>query len=259
MRTLQLFSPSGTLVPLSTGCTTTLPTLKSVPTAGLVRVVLCRRVAFLRPSTLYSGLLWQTSADYMTQVPSSLPTWTTGTLWIKPQYLLQTFTLITTATRAVNLTLHPTKIQVWRASCQDPVPLTCLGGHLQMHGDIESSPVALGEQASLEKTAQRFQRIATTPADLNAEGLNAQAVNDLLTVTVGAASQHVLRMSFLPEQEACNFDRQVTTFWSHLIQRDTTSQLFFSTPQTRWTWCGLCSSAPCCCPMARLTVDHSPH
>ena len=40
------------------------------------------------------------------------------------------------------------------------------------------------------------------------------------------ASQHVLRISFVPEQEAHNFDRQVTTFWSHLIQRDITSPLF---------------------------------
>ena len=44
---------------------------------------------------------------------------------------------------------------------------------------------------------------------------------------VGTASQHVLRMSFVPQQEAYNFDRQVTTFWSHLIQRDVTSLLFF--------------------------------
>ena len=65
----------------------------------------------------------------------------------------------------------------------------------------------------MEKTTQRFQRIATTLADLNAEGLNAQAVNDLLTMFVGATSQHVLRMSFVPEQEAHNFDRQVTNFW----------------------------------------------
>ena len=35
-------------------------------------------------------------------------------------------------------------------------------------------------------------------------------------------------MSFVPEREY-NFDRQVTTFWSHLIQRDITSPLFFST------------------------------
>ena len=36
--------------------------------------------------------------------------------WIKPQYLLQTFALMTAATRSVNLVLQPTKIQVWRAS-----------------------------------------------------------------------------------------------------------------------------------------------
>ena len=54
----------------------------------------------------------------------------------------------------------------------------------------------------MEKTTHRFQRIATILADLNAEGVNAQTVNDLLTMYVGAASQHVLRMSFVPEQEA---------------------------------------------------------
>ena len=43
----------------------------------------------------------------------------------------------------------------------------------------------------MEKTTQRFQKIATTLADLNAEGLNVQTVNDLLTMYVGAASQHV--------------------------------------------------------------------
>ena len=131
-------------------------------------------------------------------------------LWIKPQYLLQTIAIITVATRSVNLALQVTKTQVWRASCQDPSPpefqdkvaltLSCLGGHLQSHGDIEPSPVVLGEQVNMEQTIQRFQRIATTLADLNAEGLNAQAVNDLLTMYVGAGSQHVLRMSFVPEQ-----------------------------------------------------------
>ena len=157
-------------------------------------------------------------------------------LWIKPQCLLQTIAVITAATRSVNLALQSTKTQVWKGSCQDPIPpefqdkvtltLSCLGGHLQIHGDIEPSPVVLGEQATIEKTTQRFQRIATTFADLNAEGFNAQAVNDLLTI-VGAASQHVLRMSFVPEQETRNFDRQVTSFWSRLIQRDIASPLFY--------------------------------
>ena len=44
---------------------------------------------------------------------------------------------------------------------------------------------------------------------------------------VGAASQHVLRMSFVPEQEAQNFDRQVITYWSRLMHRDIASPLFF--------------------------------
>ena len=51
--------------------------------------------------------------------------------WIKPQYLVQTFALITEATRSVNREL------------QD-------GGHLQIQGDIEPSPIVLGEQASME-------------------------------------------------------------------------------------------------------------
>ena len=79
----------------------------------------------------------------------------------------------------------------------------------------------------MEKTIQRFQKIATTLAELNAEGLNVQTVNDLLTMYVGAASQHVLRMNFVPEQEAQNFDRQVITYWSRLMRRDIASPLFF--------------------------------
>ena len=158
-------------------------------------------------------------------------------LWIKPQFLLQTIAVITAATRSVNLALQSTETQVWKGCCQDPIPpefqdkvtltLSCLGGHLQIHGDTEPSPVVLGEQTTMEKTTQRFQKIVTTLADLNAEGLNAQTVNDLLTMYVGAASQHVLCMSFVPEQEAHNFDRQVMTFWSHLMHRDITSPLFF--------------------------------
>ena len=123
-------------------------------------------------------------------------------LWIKPHCLLQTIAVITAATSSVNLALQTTKTQIWRGSCQDPIPLefqdkvtltlSCLGGHLQIHGDTEPSPVVLGEQATMEKTTQRFQKIATTLADLNAEGLNVQTVNDLLSMYVGAASQHAL-------------------------------------------------------------------
>ena len=158
----------------------------------------------------------------MIQVPSSLP----GRLVPVDQTAPTADNHPHHNTATVNLTLQPTKIQ-WRASCRDPLPPEFqdkikLSAVWTTNGDIESSPV-LGE-ASTEKTSQRFQRIATTLADLNAGGLNAHT---LLTMYVGAASQHVLRMSFVPEQEARNFDRQVTTFWFHLIQRDITSQLFF--------------------------------
>ena len=37
-------------------------------------------------------------------------------------------------------------------------------------------------------------------------------MNDLLSMYVGADSQHVLRMSFVPEQEAKNFDMEVRPF-----------------------------------------------
>ena len=82
-------------------------------------------------------------------------------LWIKPQYLLQTIAIITAATRSVNLALQSTKTQVWKSSCQDPTPpgfqekvtltLSCLGGHVQIHGDTEPSPVVLGEQTTFRK------------------------------------------------------------------------------------------------------------
>ena len=52
-------------------------------------------------------------------------------------------------------------------------------------------------------------------------------MNDLLTMYVGAASQHVLRKSFVPEQEAQNVDRQVITYWSRLMHRGVASPLFF--------------------------------
>ena len=78
----------------------------------------------------------------------------------------------------------------------------------------------------MEKTTQRFQKIANTLADLNAEGLKVQTVNNLITIHVGAASQHVLFMSIVSEQESRNFDRQVMTFSSHLMHREKTFSVF---------------------------------
>ena len=77
------------------------------------------------------------------------------------------------------------------------------------------------------KQYNAFRKLPPHLQTLMLEGLNVQTVNDLLTMSVGAASQHVLRMRFVPEQEAQNFDRQVITYWSRLMHRDIASPLFF--------------------------------
>ena len=62
--------------------------------------------------------------------------------------------------------------------------------------------------------------------ELNQAGLKMQTVNDLLTMYVGAASQHALRTTFVPREEAINFDNEIAHYWSQLAGRDVTSALF---------------------------------
>ena len=53
-----------------------------------------------------------------------------------------------------------------------------------------------------------------------------QTVNDLLTMHVGAASQHALRMTFVLEAEAKSFDAEVVACWTQLVGRNVTSPRF---------------------------------
>ena len=53
-----------------------------------------------------------------------------------------------------------------------------------------------------------------------------QTVNDMLPMYVGAASQHALRMTFVPEAEAKSFNTQIVACWSQLAGLDVTSPLF---------------------------------
>ena len=60
---------------------------------------------------------------------------------------------------------------------------------------------------------------------------------------VGAASQHVLRMSCVPEHEAKTFGTEVIAFWSQLIKRDATSPLFHLPLKLGGlVWAQLCSA-----------------
>ena len=220
MRTLLRSFPSGTQAPRNTESTTTPPTPKSLPTVGWIRDVPCQRVDSQQLLTQYFVQSWRSFALITTQAPNSLPIWMTGTCGSNRNFSYRQLLLSKLPPDQSTLLYRPPKHKygkvLAKTEFQDKVTLTlsCLGGHLQIHGDAEPSPVVLGEQATMEKTTQRFQKIATTLADLYAEGLNVQTVNDVLTMYVGAASQHALRVSFVHEQEAQNFDRQVITYWS---------------------------------------------
>ena len=52
--------------------------------------------------------------------------------------------------------------------------------------------------------------------DLNQAGLKMQTVNDHLTMYVGAASQHALRTTSVPREEAVSFDEKIVASWSQL-------------------------------------------
>ena len=150
---------------------------------------------------------------------------------IKPQHIPAVMNLAANATLTINLELQPTKIQIWTASCTSPSPpayldkakptFKCLGSHLRIAGDGGGRPVELGGNATL-----RFRNISTTMRDLNQAGLKMQTVNDLLTMYVGATSQHALRTTFVPREEAVSFDNEIVAYWSQLASRDVTSPLF---------------------------------
>ena len=198
-----------------------------------IRVVLCQRVDSQQLLTQYSVQSWRSFARITTQAPNSLPTWTTGTCGSnRSASCRQLLSSQQPPDRSI-LLYSPPKHRCGKALVKTPLhpsSKTRSRSHFVVWEDTYKSMETLSPallEATMEKTTQCFQKIATTLADLNAEGLNVQTLNDLLTMYVGAASQHVLRMSFVPEQETRNFDRQVITYWSRLMHRDIASPLFF--------------------------------
>ena len=150
-------------------------------------------------------------------VPSSLPASMTGTFGSSHSISLDALVLISAATRSDNLELqtsqnpgvesilprHPSSKEL--LDKVNPT-LSCLGEHLHIQGRQRIAFLLfLVNKAQWRKTTRRFRAMASTLAEPNAESLSAQTVNDLLTMYVSAANQHVLRMSFVPEHEAKTF------------------------------------------------------
>ena len=77
--TSQQSSPGGTQAPRNTECTTTLPTPKSLPTVGWIRVVLYQHVDSQQLLTQHFTQSWLSFALSTTQAPNSLPTLMIGT------------------------------------------------------------------------------------------------------------------------------------------------------------------------------------
>ena len=76
-------------------------------------------------------------------------------------------------------------------------------------------------------TATRsFHNISAIMREPNLAVLKIQTFNDLLTMYVGAPSQHALRTTFVPEAQALSFDTEIVAHWSQLAGRDVTSPLF---------------------------------
>ena len=121
-----------------------------------------------------------------------------------------------------------------------------------MVGDSDGRSVVLEDQRTMRTATRRLQNISAILRLLNQAGLKMQTVS--LPMSVGAAFQHALRMTFVPEAEAKSFDTEVVPFWSQLIGRDATSP-FVSPSASR---CGLHGTTPRCSSMDSLEVS-DPH
>ena len=71
-------------------------------------------------------------------------------LWIIPTHISTALDIIQRQSAQLNLELQKTKIQIWRANCQEIIDeqyasitkstMNCLGGHLKIQGDAEDNP-----------------------------------------------------------------------------------------------------------------------
>ena len=120
----------------------------------------------------------------------------------------------------------PPRFIYGRHHAQTPLLLSCLRKSNPHSVALVATSTSRETASPVPWSTRRFRDIPATLAELNVAGLHSQTVNDLLTMYVGAASQHVPCTTFVPEDEAKSFNAEGVGFWSPLIQRDATSPLF---------------------------------
>ena len=170
------------------------------------------------------------------------------------------------ATRSVNLELQPSKIQVWRGSCQDLIPaelqdkvrltLSCLGGTSKFTATLNPAMSQWARQASVEKNNTTLSENCTL-AELNAErtqcAVSERRTRHVCWCSKSACSAHEFCARTRSSQlRQTGHDLLVPP---HSTRHHLSISLF--TSQTWRTWSGLCSPATRSSPMVRLAVDHS--
>ena len=107
----------------------------------------------------------------------------------------------------------------------------------------------------MNTATRRFQNVSAIMRELNQAGHKMQTVNDLLT---GAASQHALRTTFVPETEARSLDTEIVAYCSQLAGRDVTSPLFHLPLRMGGLGLGSAVQRHTAAPMDSLAINH-PH
>ena len=99
--------------------------------------------------------------------------------------------------------------QTWENRVVDA--LACLGSHLRIAGEVDPSPVVLGEVLDpFAEPTRRLQVLSASLTDLVTNGgLSKHVATSLLRSYVMSASQHVLRNNFTTKQQAAEFDDRV--------------------------------------------------
>ena len=115
---------AGQVTPLAkpTGGHRPLPTPKSVPTAGWIRVVLCQCVDFQLLLTQYFVQSWRSFAHITTQALNSSPIWTMGICGSNHSIYYRPLLPSLQPQDQSTLLYSAPKTHVWKGSCQDPHP-----------------------------------------------------------------------------------------------------------------------------------------
>ena len=151
-----------------------------------------------------------------------------GYIWVRKDLLDDVARIIADRFAQDNLEIQPTKLKVWVPDGSSMAQtwenrkvetLDCLGSHLRIAGEEQSSPIVLGEVPEpFAEPERRLQSITANLVDLvNNGGLSKHVATSLLRSYVMSASQHVLRNNFATKQQAAEFDRKVLDSFTQLL------------------------------------------